>query len=431
MEPEANSNSDINEVAGRASQLASPSEREAQAGDGQHTSRPPSNLHTSGGEDYLTLSLYLHHANFLKASATLNKLRSKAESGRKDSDEFELNGHRFLMLPMGAKVGTKRSKAYFRWQFQSETGFKIQIMNRESCQEDTPNGKLEATSLVLMRHGVEEVVRQTAEALSALGITVARNKVSRVDVCCDLPGRKIDALKQAFEARHYISQGNYGDTHYDAIDYDISEYGVYHVGLEPTSINLGRGNVRMRIYEKVRECKSNLEKLQTLIERRWGVFPYRAIRTEFQLRRGKLTKLGIDHFGDWMSKRASVVHYLTHSWIRFTDGEYNPKHPERAKILPEWIEVQNAFAAWVGSGPQVELGPIETKPMPPNHYVKSAIGSFISLCAKLGLNIDTNETFWNEVLYFILDDIEDRDIPAEVQRRILELGVAKSKEERC
>ena len=57
-----------------------------------------------------------------------------------------------------------------------------------------PNAKLVATSLVLMRFGVEEVVRQAFAALKAFDAHVVRDKVSRVDLCCDLPDRTIEPL---------------------------------------------------------------------------------------------------------------------------------------------------------------------------------------------------------------------------------------------
>lgn len=179
----------------------------------------------------------------------------------------------------------------------------------------------------------------------------------------------------------------------------------------------------------MRECKHDLEKLQLLIDQRWGVFPFRAIRVEFQLRRGKLKQLGVDSLADWLEKRAAVVRYLTHDWFRLTAGPVDRKHPDRTPILPEWQEVQQAFAAWAGSGPFADLGPIETQPMPADHYLKTIVGSFISLFARSGVAIDGNEAFFQECLYRLLDEIEEREMAGEVRRRALELGVARLKEE--
>ena len=323
------------------------------------------------------------------------------------------------MLPLGAKAGSKRSKAYFRWQLQSATGFILQLMNRASYKGTMPNGKLVATSLVLMRLGIEEVVRQAFDALDALGADVVQNKISRVDVCCDLPDRKVEPLKTAFDAGHYVSRGKMSDEHGVLTEFRDSDMSVYRIGSEVTSFNLGRCDVRMRVYEKVKECRHDIVKLQTLIDHRWGVFPDRAIRVEFQLRREKLKKLGVDSCEDWLAKRASVVHYLTHDWFRLTDGPVDQKHPDRTPILAVWQEVQGCMASWTGGGPLLELEPIPSQLMPPDHYLKSIVGSLISLFAKTGVVIDNNEIFWHESMCRILDEIEARDMAAEVRRRVL------------
>ena len=425
MVPEVPANSDDDALAGRAPDGAPPSPPGAQPGDaGQLTSRPPSNPICLGGEDWLTLSLYLQHCSFAELVGRLDRHRQAAEQHKQGDDQLTLADQQFLMLPIGAKAGSKRSNAYFRWQLQSATGFTIQLMNRESCEGAMPNAKLVATSLVLMRLGVEEVVRQAFAALEALGADIVRNKVSRVDVCCDLPDRKVEPLKTAFDAEHYVSRGRMSDEHGVLTEFRDSDMSVYRVGSEVTSFNLGRCDVRMRVYEKVKECKHDIVKLQTLIDHRWGVFPYWAIRVEFQLRRGKLKELGVDSFSDWMDKRTSIVHYLTHDWFRLTDGPVDHKHPDRTPTLRVWREVQGGMASWTGGRPLLELEPIPSQPMPPDHYVKSIVGSLISLFAKTGTVIDSNETFWHEAMCRILDEIEDRNLAAEVARRVLELGVA-------
>ena len=93
------------------------------------TSRPPSNPISSGGEDWLTLSLYLRHRAFDRVTKLLDERRAAAEAGRDGDDELALADQIFLVLPSGAKVGSKRGKAYFRWQLQSSMGFILQLMN--------------------------------------------------------------------------------------------------------------------------------------------------------------------------------------------------------------------------------------------------------------------------------------------------------------
>ena len=61
--------------------------------------------------------------------------------------------------------------------------------------------------------------------------------------------------------------------------------------------------------------------------------------------------------------------------------------------------------------------------MPPEHFVKTIVGSFVSLMARTGVVIDDNDAFFHESLSRILDEIETRDMAAEVRRRVLELGI--------
>jgi len=417
-------------LAGRAPDRAAPSPPGAQPGDapGLLTSRPPCNPICLGGEDWVTLSLYVRYRNFDKTAKLLDRHRQAAEERRQGDDELLLSGSKFLALPSGAKVGSKRSKAYFRWQVQSESGFVVQLMNRPSCEGTMPNGKLVATSMVMMRLGIEGVVRQAFDAIQALGGYVESNKVSRVDVCCDLPGRKVEPLKLAYEADHVVCRADSNDEHGEEHLFVESDYSLYRIRRETTSFNVGRGDVRLRLYEKVRECKYDLEKLHLLIEKRWGDFPFEAIRAEYQLRRGKLKKLGVDSLADWLEKRAAIVQHLCHDWFRLTDGPVDRKHPDRTPILPEWREVQQAFASWAGDGPFPELVAIPSQPMPPDHYTKTIVGSLISLFARTGVDVDSNETFWNEGMYRILDEIERRDMAAEVRRRALEFGVVRREE---
>lgn len=286
-----------------------------------------------------------------------------------------------------------------------------------------PNGKLEASSDVLMRLGVEEVVARAYAALRDLGAQVTRDKVSRVDVCCDLPGRTIAPLKAAYDAGHYVSRARHGDEHLVEGEYKEHDYSAFRVCRAPTSFNLGRGDVRMRTYDKVEECRYKPSKLQILMDHRWGGYPVDAIRVEFQLRRQKLRMLGIDSFADWLAKRASVVHYLTHDWMRLTDGPVDRKHPDRTAVLTEWQEVQGAFASWAGAGPLVDLSPIPTQPMPADRYVKSIVGLWISLFARSGVEIQDNEMFVHEGLCRMLDELKGRDMVAEIRRRVLELGL--------
>lgn len=211
---------------------------------GLPTSRPPSNPISYGGEDWVTLSLYVRHRDFTRTTKLLDERRKAAEERRDGADELQLAGQTFLVLPFGAKVGTKRSKAHFRWQLQSETGYVLQFMNLPSFEGTMPNAKLIATSLVMMRLGIEGVVERAYKAIEALGANVVRDKVSRVDPCCDLPGRQVEPLKAAYEAGQVVCRADRNDEHGAESHFVDSDYSLYRVRHETTSFNIGRGDTR-------------------------------------------------------------------------------------------------------------------------------------------------------------------------------------------
>ena len=92
-------------------------------------------------------------------------------------------------------------------------------------------------------------------------------------------------------------------------------------------------------------------------------------------------------------------------------------------ILPAWKVVQEAFAAWAGSAAYSGFTPLPVEEVPVGNYLQTVIGLFVSYYARAGIRIDDNETFGHEAMCMVLDLIERRDMPAEVRRRALELGI--------
>ena len=157
--------------------------------------------------------------------------------------------------------------------------------------------------------------------------------------------------------------------------------------------------------------------------RRWGGIAIHAIRTEFELRREKLKALGIDTFEDWTNKRGKIAHYLSHDWCRVTDGPFDPQHPDRTPTHPDWVKVQEAFPSWTGE-PLGELAPLRRLPIRADNLLQQVAGTLISYHARVGTDIDNNDTFVHESLYALLDLLGDRDMAEEVRRRAVELGAA-------
>ena len=206
---------DSKDFAERASQAASLSGREAQAGEagGCPSNTPPSITKCLGGEDWIELSLYLQHKRFSTLKKRLDAARDAAESNQKGPDELEIAGRKFLMLPSSASAGTKEKQIVYRWRLRSEDGWWLLLMNRADAHETMPTGIARASSLPLLRIGPKAYFAQLRETLDDLGIEFHGEKVSRMDACVDLAGVSIDSLYHAFMQGHYVTRARYSTDH--------------------------------------------------------------------------------------------------------------------------------------------------------------------------------------------------------------------------
>ncbi|HEX6964101.1 MAG TPA: hypothetical protein VF175_19695 [Lacipirellula sp.] len=383
---------------------------------GVSSNTPSSKTISSGGEDWLELSLYLTHQRFDQVADLLDRAKEAAEANR-EGDELVLGDQRFLVLPGTASAGEGKKRIAYRWRLRSECGLVLNLMHRAFPHRTMPNGIARATSLLLMKVGVREVWRQINVALACLDIQITRNKVSRVDPCVDLPGVPVTAFTEPFCDGHYATRARASEEHYVELSIDVHRFGQ-----EPTGFTVGKGGLKVRVYDKVRETGSDLEKLEVLIARRWGEWTPKATRVEFQLRREKLKELGVNSFEDWLEKRSAVLAKLTTTGFRLVQGPVDRQHVNRAPIHPIWERVQTAFEEWTGPAGEAELAPLPTVAVPPSQLIQQVVGLFVSVLARRGYMIDGNEAFAHEAMCLVLDSIEERDMAAEVKRRVLELG---------
>jgi hypothetical protein len=149
-------------------------------------------------------------------------------------------------------------------------------MNRGDCHETLPTGIARATSVALMRIGPLAFLRQLHESLNDLNIRLIRAKVSRVNPCADLAKVRIDGLYHAFMAGHFVSRARYSTDR--IVD---EEYAGYRIARQPTGFEMGKGDVRMRAYDKYRKSVGDSEILLLMQTRRWSGIAGCATRVEF------------------------------------------------------------------------------------------------------------------------------------------------------
>ena len=403
-------------------------EDEGESG-GVSSNTPPSNpqtanhsagILTSGGEDWLEISLYLEHQNFTKLSVMLDAAKEAAEAGDSPKDELQFNGQQFICRAMTSRAGSKEKRIAYRWSIDSEAGYTLLLMNRERPHATMPNAILRCTSLALMRHGTDACWAMALDALQAMGAEVCRNKVSRLDLCVDMGGVAVLPFYEAYQAGHYVTRARYSQEHLEE-----SHFHGHRVQRKPTGFTIGRDNVSLRVYDKAIESRYDLEKLQLLIHRRWGEEVFQATRAEFQLRRQKLKDLGVDTLDDWYAKRAAIAEYLTHEWIYLTTDTVDSKHSERNQILPLWREVQQLFAQWCGEASGIALAPLPKQPINIENLIKQWVGLTLTILARLERPITGQEAFLHEAMYLLAEQVEDRDIAEEFRRRVLEQRVGR------
>jgi hypothetical protein len=195
-----------------------------------------------------------------------------------------------------------------------------------------------------------------------LGGVIKKNKLSRVDICLDMPHVPLDEFVSCFDRGRYICRAN-----------ARSKYESSGI-----SVCFGENPIKARIYDKLREVKkkANPEKTLAMKLYRWGGgFPDSATRVEFQIRRDGLKLRGIDCVQDYLDRRASLASYLTTEWLRLTLDHVDKKNKNqsKARTLPLWEAVGDRLVWW-GAGADAPLDPLPKGKADVDQLIKQMVG---------------------------------------------------------
>jgi hypothetical protein len=382
-------------------------------------SNTPSQKTTVGGEDYLKVHLYLNHGDFAALSKRLNEAREAALMDKRGQDELQLGEFRFIVKPAGILEGDVTKGLRLRWRLLGENGIWLFLGNRENAHHTQPNAAIQVGSVSLMQFGTKAVWGMVEHVLDAIGVTLVKNKLSRVDACVDLPGAPVEEVVAAFRARYYITRAHH------RADYGVElPIASYDHGTKPTGFTVGKSPMLVRAYEKLRETKNDPTKRALLIANRWGEVPECATRVEMQVGRERLKTYGVDSFEDWLEKRGAICKTVMENWLRLTVGLVDRKHAYRSATHPRWIQATEAFASWCGATTCVELTPLCKIEIDVSCRLSTALGIVKNSFARSGKDIQDNEHFMREMRAAILDAIGERDMAEEVRRKTLELAAA-------
>lgn len=193
-----------------------------------------------------------------------------------------------------------------------------------------PNVFLEIGS-ISCQEGLRDTIRRFKMWIHQIGGTIFREKVSRLDPSVDV---KIPIGETGIEDYHrHICRSSRYDLHVD--------------DRKMTGLTIGRGDILLRIYDKIREMeKKQAYEKQSFFSHLWGGKQECMTRAEFQLRRGAIKRLfPVDSRVETILQLLPRIwKYLTEEWFRHTDREVDRenKHQSRCEVSNFWKIVQEA-----------------------------------------------------------------------------------------
>lgn len=291
----------------------------------------------TGGEDTVHLALGVEWGKYGELMGCLS--HAKANAIATHGDMRATIGNRLISVkPKGRKSGGGRGM-YYPFSVTAQ-GFTLWICEHGKPVEQTPNVLVEMGSTLLMStRGLGPAWAELVALVDEFGGKVLWDKVSRLDVCADLPGMDAHELIDLVLKEQAVGRAR--------IEQFYRENGRWR------GIQVGRGDCLVRMYDKVYEVtQAKPDPLkQDLLERyRWNGPQTTASRVEFQLRRDAVKSLGVDTVANYQANRAKLVAYLCESWFRLVDEvpDRENNNTQRAETHALWITVSNAFRDWAG-----------------------------------------------------------------------------------
>lgn len=363
----------------------------------------------SGGLDTVHVSLYAECAlsSWPLVRHRLDELMGSAQEAPENGRWETAGGDSMLVLPTGGRVGD----VYYRWRLEWN-GCQIWIMNRGDYSDSMPLILVQFKSLPLMSLGLTQLFHNLLQVLNIIGYRIRRHVVGRVDVCVDLPNRKVSDFVALAVCGHEVTKAGGGDYRFGRTFEDAE---TFYRG--------NRQRALLRIYDKLNDPGNCPVKLEMLVENRWGgTLPQSAVRVEFQLMREVLReRFSITTVDDLRDKLPALCEFMTTKWYRLAAKEVDRenRNQSREDTHPLWLEVQAAFQEWSSKLPQ-RPSPIERRVFVPKADAlrKQMWGVCKTLMAVQFRDFKTPLEIYREVL---------RDLKNIVGEVIADIGVRRVK----
>lgn len=260
------------------------------------------------------------------------------------------------------------------------------LSNRPSTS-GIPNVNLKIGSISSASY--KQVKTDFEKLLLALGCTIKEEKLSRIDICkdlsCDITTLDIQCLEK------HISKARSAS--------------IYYQYKTLTGIQVGKGNVVLRIYDKIAEMtQKNDENKKNHFQEIWKN-QENVTRIEYQLRREFLNDYNINTLEQLEQKINEIWLYLTESWFRHTQKPVDRinKNQTDSKISNFWKQVQK------NSGKILNILKKRIKKNICNvkSLVNQATGCLVSICGSLGMTPDSKQQIYETMSNLIKEGLNE------------------------
>lgn len=202
-----------------------------------------------------------------------------------------------------------------RYSYRLTSGDLTLLLNTRKSDGVVPTARLEIGSLSCWSPGFFTIYERMIKWLKALGASIAKEIVSEVHLAANFIQTDINALGIEDENR-WVSRVHKFNIHWDR--------------RKLSGITMGKGDIMLRIYDKVLELRNSPHK-QVVFAEIWKAFVYDQFpvtRVEFQIRRAVINEFEnkIITVKNLLFSFQALWTYCTHSWSRFCSKAVDRNH---------------------------------------------------------------------------------------------------------
>ena len=277
------------------------------------------------GIDFLKVSFWLDWQN----TAFLDLLKVKKEALQATEAEECVSVHYgcrdWNLFRTGARM----------FAFRLKCGDVSLLLSTRGAKSNIPSARLEIGSLSAQTE-LRDILWGIQVYLPQIGGKIVKEQVSEVHLAADFIGLAIGDLD--LDNRHrWIARAR--------------DWAPYYSHWQLTGVSVGKGDLMLRCYDKVRELREAAHK-QEVFARLWCVSHYDDLpvtRVEYQLRRPVLKDFkGLECAGglslpeELLLALASLWRYCTSDWTRFMETVVDRanRHQDRGQLASFWEAVK-------------------------------------------------------------------------------------------